>query len=214
LLQNFKGLFGSDRLSALIEGAVKVDDLLAAPFQFHIGAVNLTSGEMEYISKDDTGRAGEVLKYILASASLPFVLPSVSIGGSTYCDGGARHIVPIHRAVSDGATQIVCIVCGTGKISQSDDINQFMPLLNRLTSIATNQYLRYELELLRKSNQLFRTGDLAARALLSQKQEVAEPVLIQPREDYDFSIISFEVSNIAAMIADGERMAQEVLDRL
>ena len=48
-------------------------------------------------------------EHLLATASIPLAMPSVSIGGKTFTDGGLLEDVPLWAAVRMGATRIVAI---------------------------------------------------------------------------------------------------------
>jgi len=48
-------------------------------------------------------------RHLLASCSIPLVMPSVTIGGRRFTDGGLIHKLPLWAAVEMGATEIIAI---------------------------------------------------------------------------------------------------------
>ena len=50
-------------------------------------------------------------EHLVATASIPLVLPPVQIGGDRYVDGGLMEKMPIWAAIEMGATHIVAIDC-------------------------------------------------------------------------------------------------------
>jgi NTE family protein len=55
---------------------------------------------------------GPVVDAVLASASVPGVLPPVEIGGEHFVDGGIVNSIPVNRAVELGATRIYVLHVG------------------------------------------------------------------------------------------------------
>jgi predicted acylesterase/phospholipase RssA len=59
-------------------------------------------GDMTYASNDDPS----IFDYVIASSSLPFLMPAVCIGGDQkkmFLDGGLREVAPLREAIDDGA---------------------------------------------------------------------------------------------------------------
>lgn len=61
----------------------------------HIGVYNKTTMTYETISSTDTTQ--DMRKACLASAAVPTMLPTVTIGKDQYEDGGMRHIIPVEE---------------------------------------------------------------------------------------------------------------------
>lgn len=83
---------------------------------FSVGAYNKTLAEYETFSSSE--HVGHMSKAILASASIPVVLPEVKIGSHMYQDGGMRHLIPVveikkwlHKMKDAGPKHIDILVC-------------------------------------------------------------------------------------------------------
>lgn len=83
--------------------------LLQSKTEVFITVVNMQTGEVEYGNPHQDPKP-VFLKKILASASVPVMMPPVKIGGSQYIDGGVKEIAPLSKAIDEGATHIVSIV--------------------------------------------------------------------------------------------------------
>ena len=99
-------LHGNESLRALLGGALgdrRIEDL-ALPFQCVAASIE-RAGEHWFTE-------GPVVDAVLASASVPGVLPPVAIGGEHFVDGGIVNSIPVNRAVELGATRIYVLHVG------------------------------------------------------------------------------------------------------
>lgn len=48
-------------------------------------------------------------RHVMASAAIPFLFPSVTIGSEAFCDGGLRQVVPLSPAIHLGAQRVLVI---------------------------------------------------------------------------------------------------------
>ena len=99
-------LHGSESLRALLAEALPVSRIedLAVPFQCVAASIE---GASEHWFAD-----GPVVDAVLASASVPGVLPPVEIGGEHFIDGGIVNSIPVSRAVELGAQRIYVLHVG------------------------------------------------------------------------------------------------------
>jgi len=77
---------------------------LALPFQ--CVAASIERAEEQWFT------AGPVVDAVLASASVPGLLPPVEIAGEHFVDGGIVNSIPVNRAVELGATRIYVLHVG------------------------------------------------------------------------------------------------------
>src|SRR4051794_30837748 len=96
----------ADGLRRLIETHISYDRLESAAIPVHIVATDVLSGREVLISRGDPGPA------VLASASIPAILPPVEIDGRAMFDGGVANNTPISQAVGLGADRIVVLPAG------------------------------------------------------------------------------------------------------
>lgn len=97
------GLHSADGLSALIERHLTVTDLKECAIPTQVVVVDLTDGRILSVGE------GRALPWLVASCSLPGVLPAVEIAGHLYTDGGATTPVPIGAALECRPREL--IVC-------------------------------------------------------------------------------------------------------
>ncbi len=90
----------------LVRSHLTFERLQDAPIPLHVVTTDATSGEEVVHS------SGPALDAIVASASIPGVLPPVRINGRTYIDGGISNNAPISVAVDLGATEIWVLPSG------------------------------------------------------------------------------------------------------
>jgi NTE family protein len=86
------------RLRSLLEREVRVRDLRETAVPVHVVATHAGTGRPEVLS------AGPAVDALLASSSIPGVLPPVSWHGKPLIDGGVSADVPILQAEALGAT--------------------------------------------------------------------------------------------------------------
>ena len=99
-------LHGNHALRTLLTDALPVSRIeeLAVPFQCVAASIERAS---EHWFAD-----GPVVDAVLASASVPGLLPPVEIGGEHFIDGGIVNSIPVSRAVELGATRIFVMHVG------------------------------------------------------------------------------------------------------
>jgi NTE family protein len=99
-------LHDSAPLRALLQGGLgdaRIEDL-AVPFQCVAASIE-RAGEHWFTH-------GPVVDAVLASASVPGLLPPAEIGGEHFIDGGIVNSIPVNRAVELGATRIFVLHVG------------------------------------------------------------------------------------------------------
>ncbi len=99
-------LHGNEGLRALLTDALptgRIEDL-AVPFQCVAASIERAS---EHWFAD-----GPVVDAVLASASVPGILPPVEIGGEHFIDGGIVNSIPVSRAIELGAQRIYVLHVG------------------------------------------------------------------------------------------------------
>jgi NTE family protein len=99
-------LCGADGLRRLIDTHLTYARLEDAAIPVHVVATDVLSGRDVLISSGDPAPA------VLASASIPAVLPPVEIEGRALFDGGVADNTPISKAVALGADRVVVLPAG------------------------------------------------------------------------------------------------------
>jgi NTE family protein len=99
-------LHGNEALRTLLADALPVARIeeLATPFQCVAASIERAA---EHWFAD-----GPIVEAVVASASVPGLLPPVEIGGEHFIDGGIVNSIPVSRAVELGATRIFVLHVG------------------------------------------------------------------------------------------------------
>jgi NTE family protein len=98
--------------------------LVDAPVELFVTVVNLQTGAVEYGSPRQDSK-GDFLKKMLASASVPVLMPPVKIGKHQYVDGGVKDVTPFAKAIEEGATHIVAIILSPGPAHRPPQAKEF-----------------------------------------------------------------------------------------
>jgi NTE family protein len=99
-------LFPADGLRSIVARNLRFDRLEAAPIPLCVVATEVASGREVALSR------GNALDAIVASASIPGVLPPVEVAGQTLMDGGIVDNTPISNAMAAGASPIYVLPTG------------------------------------------------------------------------------------------------------
>jgi NTE family protein len=99
-------LVGSHGLRRLLEAHLPYRLLEHAALPIHVVATELASGDEVLLSE------GPAVDAVLASAAIPGIFPSVSIGGRELVDGGITNNTPISAAIRLGAQRVLVLPTG------------------------------------------------------------------------------------------------------
>lgn len=154
LTKKFKGLVDTTPLRNLLSDVLSVRNLQLSPVGLKVGAVNVIEGAMHYVDPSFEN----FLDYLMASSAVPILMPVVKIEGEkrkSYLDGGLRDVAPLHKAILDGASEVVVIACHTEMIEGGDfDSGDLLALVDRVMDIAVNEILNADLRLQRSEVKL------------------------------------------------------------
>ncbi|MEE8717567.1 MAG: patatin family protein [Coriobacteriales bacterium] len=101
------------RTSGFIDRAVPRDVLdaaLCSGAHLEVSAVRARDAQLTWWASDDLASADELRERIVASCSIPVVMPIATVGGEVYVDGGIRDSIPIDRARDEGVTHHVALL--------------------------------------------------------------------------------------------------------
>jgi len=99
-------LCAADGLRGLIDRHLRVQRLEDTVLPVHVVATDVLSGKEVVLSTGDARAA------VLASASIPAVLPPVTVDGRALFDGGVADNTPISQAAALGADRIIVLPAG------------------------------------------------------------------------------------------------------
>ncbi|GAB3934895.1 patatin-like phospholipase family protein [Larkinella terrae] len=200
LLSRFDGLLDSTPLQTLIKTNIKLEILANSPIKLKVGTVDIMKGDILYVGNEDKS----ILDYVIASSSLPFLMPAVCIGGDRekmYLDGGLREVAPLREAIDDGANELVCVACHAKHIfTEKFNYRSLLNLSERVKDITVNQLVN---------------NDIAwAERWIEREKLRGNPMvmtLVRPREPLYLNLMRFSSDDIGRLIVQGYRDATIVL---
>ncbi|UBM60271.1 patatin-like phospholipase family protein [Marinilongibacter aquaticus] len=205
LLSRFDGLLDVEGLHNLFKRELRIEYIVQSPVRIKVGAVNVHTGEMYYASPNDA----YFVDYILASSSIPIMMPTVQIGGDhrkAFLDGGLREVVPIKKAIEDGATEIYAIATHP-KHRQMKSINNrsFFGLIERIKDISVNQFENNDIEWAENYNE-----NLMSIAGFTLNRKISLHI-IRPTEPLQIKLTNFNTKDVREMIMNGYEYAYNML---
>ncbi len=209
LFDSYNGLVDTAPLARLIRKHISLESLRAAPAGLQIGTTNLLDGTLTLV--DPTSPIFN--SYLLASASIPIVMPLTYIGGQPLADGGVREIAPLSPAIKSGATEICAITCQPERMPSSKfDAKNLIQLIERTFDVMTNAILDDDMDLASFINGVVREDRNAGNSLdtLKKYREI-EIISIRPRQPLEISITSFSSDDIRDLVSAGYDAAIESL---
>jgi NTE family protein len=131
-------LYEPHGLHALVDQWIPVRDLGATQVPCHVVTTDLLAGEPCWWS------VGDPHSVLVASASLPGLLPPVELGDSLHVDGGVVCPVPTQRAVELGARRIWILDVTGGSLGRRDERMTALDVLLMSFAISRNRLSRFE----------------------------------------------------------------------
>ena len=99
---------GTSGLKKLLQEYIDEDAVRRSPVDFGVVVVELPGLVPHYVFKEDM-KPGQIIDYIMASASLFPALQSYTIDGKEFIDGGYADVMPIDMALKKGATDVIAV---------------------------------------------------------------------------------------------------------
>jgi NTE family protein len=207
ILSRFDGLLDTNPLHDKLKEYLNVTVMRRSPIALKVGAVNINSGDMYYADPNEQ----YFLDYLRASSSLPIIMPGIPIGGdhkNVYLDGGLREVVPLKKAIHDGATEIYAIATHP-KHRDMNPINYrgFFGLIERIKDISVNQLENNDIEWAENYNQ-----SVVSMAGFSINKKIKLTV-IRPEKSIDIKLTEFTTTDIKELIKEGYEAAYTLLNR-
>jgi NTE family protein len=196
LMSRFDGIVDPLPLHQLIRKNVNNEYLSKTPVKVKVGAVNIATGEMRYVSPQQRN----YLDFVFASSSIPMLMPAVEIDQQLYLDGGIREVAPIREAIEDGATEIVLIACHSPLLYQPEDINtrNLITLIERVRDITVNQIV---------NSNIVWAESYVDRSILRGKP--MKLTVIRPLAPLFLDLQHFNSDDISRLIIEGYRAGME-----
>lgn len=103
VLRGRSSLQSADTLIQVLDEACPVEYLEQSSIPVQVGAMNASTGSTTWFT------SGSAHPRLLASASVPGVVPPVEINGETYVDGGVLANIPVSRGVEIGGAELLVL---------------------------------------------------------------------------------------------------------
>ena len=196
LMSRFDGIVDPVPLHNLIRKNLNKAYLNNTPVKVKVGAVNIDSGEIKYVSPADK----HYIDYVFASSSIPMLMPAVEIEQQLFLDGGMREVAPVRQAIEDGATEIVLIACHSPLLYQPEDINSrnLITLIERVRDITVNQIVN--------SNIAWAESYIDRSILRGKPMKLT---VIRPVAPLFLDLQHFNSDDISRLIVEGYRAGME-----
>ena len=200
LMSRFEGLLDTTPLHDLIARNIDIDLLRSAETKLKVGAVNIESGEMKYV----TPQNDHFLDYVRASSAIPMLMPAIDIEGDLYLDGGLREVIPIRQAIEDGATEIVLIACHSPHLYQPEGLNprNLITLIERIRDITINEVA---------NSNIIWAESATDRAVLRGK--AMKLTVIRPSSPLVLDLQRFTSEDISRLIVEGYKIGMETVKK-
>lgn len=179
-------------LRRLLNEYIKWNRVQASKVALTVGVTNVRTGEYFDVSKSHPKFAD----YVLASASMPVLFPTVHIDGEPYVDGGVKSITPLSSAVKflkthpDPDKEMYVFLASPVGGAEVSDATKGLPLLGRTISLLTNAIYEADLDLLHRLNSV----DGYAKI---------KTIVHAPLEEFG-DALDFDPKRIARTVAAGE----------
>ena len=182
---SISGLIKLEKISDLLLDYFPENSFEALELPLTIAAVNYTKGEVAYFN------SGELIKPMLASASIPVVFDPIEINGDKMIDGGVMNNMPA-QIIRDQADYVIGINCNP--VAKESNDNGMKGMLERVLLMAINyntydhkQYCDlfiepkkldvYKVFALSKAQEIYDIGYEYATKLLDEAPEAIQPLL-------------------------------------
>ena len=110
LVRPLQGLVRTDPFIDALAGDCW-EGVMASGSRLLIPATDAQTGELTWWDRDDYAAGPQALRErIVASASIPFVMPQARVDGRVFADGGIRDSIPLDKAERDGFSRHVLVL--------------------------------------------------------------------------------------------------------
>ena len=197
-MSRFDGLLDPAPLHNVIRRHLDEFILRNSDIKLKVGTVEITKGTMFYA----TPQHEDFVSYVLASSSLPMLMPAVHIKNQpkrAFLDGGLREVAPLKVALQDGATELVCIACHAEQIyDEPFNYRNFFKLSERVKDITVNQLVNSDIS--------WAQNYIEKENLRGHKLSMR---VIRPLEPLKLDMLSFSSDDIVRLILEGFKIGFE-----
>lgn len=206
LFNQFNGIISTQPLQDLIHRILSVDNIRRSKVDYTAGAVDMISGSLKYFNQFNPS----IIKGIIASTSIPVMMPIANIGGLPYYDGGLRDVAPLKSVIEKGAEEIVIILCQSEQLTEKNfNTGKLMHLVSRIMDIVVNETVNNDIVRMMDVNcQVPKNSSIIRRGVHIGKKKIKYRI-IRPQQELIVKIDKFQKEDIVRMIDLGKVTAKE-----
>lgn len=178
----------------LIEKHVRLEKLLAAKREYMCAAISMVTGKLHYFEGHKAPDDDTLQKYILASAAVPGVFPTIEIHGELFMDGGLVRNTPIEPLEEKKVAAVIAISMEPEHYPPEKIQNSGQMALKTISIFFRSQ-----------------ANDALSRALNSKKRRAKKILLLRPARPLDMQQYEFDAQKIAGLLEQGYREGKKFI---
>jgi NTE family protein len=205
LFNRFNGIISNEPLQQLVHRILSIENLRKSKIEFTAGAVDMITGKLKSFEQSNPS----LIDGIIASTTIPVMMPISHIGGIPYYDGGLRDVAPLKSVIEKGAEEIVIILCQSEQLTQKNfNTGKLMHLVSRIMDIVVNETVNNDIARMQDINcQVPKKSDIIKRGIHKGKKKIKFRI-IRPEKELIVKIDKFNKEDIQRMIEQGKIAAE------
>ena len=183
------------------------DQLSRSRAEFYAGVVDLFDASYEDVHHGNP----RIHEYVMASSSLPLLMPVELMGSRALQDGGLINVTPIANAIKQGADQIVVVMCQEEQSPASQfKVGSILEQAERVLNVMNSEVIRQDIEMALKINQyLIECGDTPPPQVgLMKGKRKLDITVIRPKQELKIDIRKFTKTDIHRVLDEGNQDAE------
>ena len=206
LFNKFDGIISNDPLKKLVHRILSIDNLRKSKIDFTAGAVNMITGNLKHFDQ----YSPSLIDGVIASTTIPIMMPISHIGGLPFYDGGLRDVAPLKSVIEKGAEEIVIILCQSEQLTKKNfNTGKLMHLVSRIMDIVVNETVNNDIARMEDINcQVPKKSNIIKRGIHKGKKKIKFRI-IRPEKELIVKIDKFNKNDIERMIEQGRIAAKQ-----
>lgn len=204
LFNRFDGIISNEPLRNLVYKTLNLEYLRKSKVEFTAGAVDMITGTLKYFNQFNPS----LINGIIASTSIPIMMPISNIGGIPFYDGGLRDVAPLKSVIEKGADEIIIILCQSEQLSEKNfHTGKIMHLTSRIMDIVVNETVNNDIDRMHDINCLVpKNAEVIKKGVHAGKKKISYKI-IRPEKELVVKIDNFKKQDIESMMALGKEAA-------
>jgi NTE family protein len=206
LFNRFDGIISNEPLEKLVKRILSLENLRKSNIDFTAGAVDMVTGKLKSFNPSNPS----LIDGVIASTTIPIMMPISHIGGIPYYDGGLRDVAPLKSVIEKGAEEIVIILCQSEELTEKDfNTGKLMHLVSRIMDIVVNETVNNDIARMQDINcQVPKSYNVIKKGIHTGKKRIKFKI-IRPQKELVVKIDKFKKRDIERMIALGKIATEE-----